>query len=62
MEWIKCPCGSEEFKISKTGVAYCAKCMKPLEWEIKLPIKPSPKIPIEPEPPEHPDIPGHLKF
>ena len=62
MEWIKCECGNDTFKISLNGIAYCSKCMKPLEKEIKVPLrKPLPDIP-EPKSPNHPDIPGLLKF
>ncbi|RLF47513.1 MAG: hypothetical protein DRN29_02305 [Thermoplasmata archaeon] len=62
MEWIKCECGNEEFKISTMAIAYCSKCMKPLEKEIKVPLRrPFPNIP-EPISPNHPDIRGPLKF
>lgn len=63
MEWIKCECGNEEFKISIKGVAYCTKCMRPLEKEVKIPLKkpPFPDVP-EPKHPNHPDIHGPLKF
>lgn len=64
MEWIRCSCGNEEFKISKLGVAYCARCMKPLEIELKIPGRaPEPRLP---EPKRdllpHPDVPGYLRI
>ena len=64
MEWIRCSCGNEEFKISKLGVAYCARCMKPLEIELRIPSRaPEPRLP---EPKRdllpHPDVPGYLRI
>ncbi|MEA2053751.1 MAG: hypothetical protein U9O96_01340 [Candidatus Thermoplasmatota archaeon] len=62
MEWIKCVCGNEEFKITPAGIAYCSKCMQPLEQEIRIPTRrATPDMP-DYKGPEHPDIPGPLKF
>lgn len=62
MEWVKCVCGNEEFKITLEGIAYCSKCMNPLMKEIKIPLRKTPPDMPDYIGPERPDVPGPLKF
>jgi hypothetical protein len=62
MEWVKCVCGHEEFKLTQEGIAYCSKCMNPLMKEIRTPIRGTPPDIPDYIGPDHPDVPDPLKF